>query len=613
MTARLRYALLALAVSLSAAEDPQGAEIYKQRCAMCHERSSETRAPAPAALRQMSPQAIVKALESGLMKQQGASLTAAQRISVATFLAAKPSEESIATVDLCVSKNPFSQLATNVWNGWSADHATNARFQSDTDITASNLSRLKLKWAFAFKGTFVASAQPSVVGGRVFVASANRNIYSLDAKTGCQQWAFQAEAPVRTAVTIASPAGRSIAFFGDQKATSYAVDATTGELVWKVHVDPHPKSKIVGSLVYHDGRIYVPITAGEEGPQLDPKYECCSGRGGIAALDAKTGKQIWKTSTIAEEAKQTGVNWVGTPMWGPSGASIWSAPTIDVERKLIYGATGDNFSSPATTTSDAIIAFDLATGKIVWTRQFTANDVFNMNPICRGGEKTPGCPDPNGPDFDFGASPILVKLADGKRVLIGSQKSGHVHALDPDHEGQILWQARPGEGGTLGGIQWGSASDGRNVYAAVSDIRFKSTLLEAGRRKLVADPKAGGGLYALDLKTGAKVWSAPPPQCGDRPNCSPAQSAAITAIPGVVFSGGVDGRLRAYSTIDGSVLWDFDTAREFETVNGGSARGGSMDGAGPAIAGGMLFVGSGYGAWGGLPGNVLLAFSLDGK
>ncbi len=604
-----RHAPLAFALSLPAAEVPLGEELYKQRCAMCHERSSETRAPALAALRQMTTEAIVKSLESGLMKQQGASLTAIQRTSVAGFLAGKLSTEPITTAGLCATT---SQPLAQTWNGWSAGQF-NARFQPDTEITASNLSRLKLKWAFAFKGTFVASGQPSVVNGRVFVASANRNIYSLDARSGCQRWVFQAEAPVRTAITIASPAGRSLAFFGDQKATSYAVDATNGELVWTAHVDPHPKAKIVGSLVYHDGRIYVPITAGEEGPQLDPKYECCSGRGGIAALDAKTGKLIWKTSTITEEAKQTGVNWVGTPTWGPSGASIWSAPTIDVERKLIYGATGDNFSGPATKTSDAIIAFDLATGKIVWTRQFTPNDVFNMNPLCRGVAKTPGCPDPNGPDFDFGASPILVKMSNGKSVLIGSQKSGHVHALDPDRNGELLWQSQPGKGGTLGGIQWGSASDGRNVYAAVSDIRFKSVTLDQGKRQLVADPKAGGGLYAMDLGTGAKVWAAPPPQCGERPNCSPAQSAAITAIPGVIFSGGVDGRLRAYAASDGSVLWDFDTAREFEVVNGGTARGGSMDGAGPAIAGGMLFVGSGYGAWGGLPGNVLLAFSLDGK
>ncbi len=610
MNGLLRFVALAFALSLSAAEIPLGEEIYKQQCAICHERSSETRAPAPTAMRQMSPQAIVKALESGVMKQQGASLSAAQRNSVAAFLAAKAGAEPITTQGLCATTGPPLAQA---WNGWSPGPSNNARFQRDTDITASNLSRLKLKWAFAFKETFVAFGQPSVVGGRLFVASANRNVYSLDAKSGCQHWAFQAEAPVRTAVTIASVEGRSLAFFGDLKATAYAVDSITGELVWAVKVDPHPKSRIAGSIVYHDGRIYVPITAAEEGPQLDPKYECCSARGGIAALDAKTGKQIWKTPTITEEAKRTGVNWAGTPTWGPSGASIWSAPTIDVERKLIYGATGDNFSKPSTKTSDAIIAFDLGTGKIVWTRQFTANDVFNMNPICRGSEKPPGCPDPNGPDFDFGASLILEKMPDGKRVLIGSQKSGHVHALDPDHDGEILWQARPGEGGTLGGIQWGSASDGKNVYAAVSDIRFKSAQLVDGKRKFGVDPQAGGGLHALDLMTGAKVWSAPPPQCGERPNCSPAQSAAVTAIPGVVFSGGVDGRLRAYSTRDGTVLWDFDTAREFAVVNGGSAKGGSMDGAGPAIAGGMLFVGSGYGIWGGLPGNVLLAFSLDGK
>jgi len=295
-------------------------------------------------------------------------------------------------------------------------------------------------------------------------------------------------------------------------------------------------------------------------------------------------------------------------MWGPSGASIWSAPTLDVERKVIYAGTGDNFSDPASNMSDAVVAFDMQTGKIVWYKQLTAADVYNM--ACADGPSKASCPEKAGPDVDIGASPILVKLANGKRVLLVSQKSGVAHALDPDKNGEILWQTRVGRGGALGGIQWGSASDGKNMYVALSDIAFLQAEFATGK-KLVADPKVGGGLFALDVATGQKVWSAAPPSCGDRPNCSPAQSAAISAIAGVVFSGSVDGHLRGYSTSDGKVIWDFDTTREFTTVNGVSVKGGSMDGPGPTIAGGMVFVGSGYGAWGGLPGNVLLAFSVQ--
>jgi len=189
------------------------------------------------------------------------------------------------------------------------------------------------------------------------------------------------------------------------------------------------------------------------------------------------------------------------------------------------------------------------------------------------------------------------------------QKAAVVHALDLDHDGAIKWQTRIGRGGALGGIQWGMATDGQNVYVALSDVDFKpGTGVFGSGTRFETDPKVGGGLFALRIDTGAKVWVAPPPDCGDRKNCSPAQSAAITAVPGAVFSGSVDGHMRAYSSKDGHVMWDFDTVREFKTVNGVAAKGGSMDGPGPVVVNGMLYVPSGYGNWGGNAGNVLLAF-----
>jgi polyvinyl alcohol dehydrogenase (cytochrome) len=585
---------------LHVSAQPDGATLYKQRCAICHDRSAETRAPGPTALHQMSTENIVKALESGLMKEQGSGMAAAEKLALATFLTGKGIGAS-QQVKTCASTAAAFSASGPQWNGWGADLA-NTRYQAG-GLTAADVPKLKLKWAFAFPGTFVSNGPPVVVGGRVFVPSANRTVYSLDAATGCQYWAFEAEAPVRTAITIA---GRS-AFFGDGRGNAYALDVSTGEVLWKTRVDDQPRSKIVGAPVFHEGRLYVPVTDAEEGSAINPKYECCTGRGALVALDAKTGKTIWETYTIDEKAHVTGKSSAGAPTWGPSGASIWSAPTVDAERGLIYAGTGDNFSDPSTKTSDAVMAFDMKDGHVVWTRQLTEDDVFNMGCMenrthgCRAGQK-------EGPDFDIGASVMLVKLGRGKSVLLVSQKSGFAHGLDPDKKGEILWRAQIGHGTALGGIQWGSATDGKNMYAALSDVGF---LYVGTPQKRILDPKAGGGLFAIDVRTGAKVWEAKPGDCGERSNCSPAQSAAITAIPGAVFSGSADGHLRAYAAADGKVIWDYDTTSEVTTTSGATAKGGSMDGPGPVVAGKMMLVPSGYPAWGGLPGNVLLAFTAE--
>jgi polyvinyl alcohol dehydrogenase (cytochrome) len=325
----------------------------------------------------------------------------------------------------------------------------------------------------------------------------------------------------------------------------------------------------------------------------------------VLALDAATGKIIWKTYTVSDPPRPTRKNKAGTQLWGPSGVAVWSAPTIDRKRHALYAATGDSYSDPPAPTADAILALDTDSGKILWVRQMTAGDAFNL--ACPSPDKS-NCPEANGPDFDFGSSPVLVELAGGRRMLIAGQKSAVVYALDPDRAGEPLWHTRVGRGGTLGGIQWGPAADNDRAYVALSDIVRRVTPMG-----LELDPKSGGGLFALRLANGEIDWSAPPPGCGDRRPCSPAQSAAVTAIPGVVFSGSSDGHLRAYSAKSGKIVWGFDTMREYETVNGVPARGGSLDGPGPVIAGGMLYVNSGYGAMGGIPGNVLLAFSVEGK
>lgn len=544
--------------------------------------------------------------------------SAADRRALAEFITgkslARPVETTPSAAAMCKEPAPdFGDPSSGpLWNGW-GQNLMNTRFQAAeaAGLTASDLRRLKVKWAFGFPETLEANAHPTYANGRVFIGSTNGTVYSLDASTGCVRWYFNADRGVRSAVSIGriqtESGPRYAAFFGDGASNAYAVDASSGKLIWKTRVDTFPAAHITGSPIFYNARLYVPVASGEEGAGASPDYECCRFRGSMVALDGSTGKQIWKTYTITEEPHKTKRNKIGTQLWGPSGAPIWSSPAIDEKRNAIYATTGDNYSDPPSRMSDAFVAFDLDTGKILWSRQMTEKDAYTS--ACRIPDRT-NCPESNGPDFDFSSGPILVTLANGKRALVAGQKSGLVHAIDPDNQGELLWSVRVGQGGTNGGVQWGSATDGANVYVALADL---GRVVVPYSLSTDVDPKRGGGMFALRLDNGQRVWYTPPFPCGDRKRCSPAQSAAVTAIPGAAFSGSVDGHLRAYSTKDGSVIWDLDTIAPYQTVNGIEAHGGSLDGPGPIIAGGMLFVNSGYSAGGGVPGNVLLALSVDGK
>jgi polyvinyl alcohol dehydrogenase (cytochrome) len=342
------------------------------------------------------------------------------------------------------------------------------------------------------------------------------------------------------------------------------------------------------------------------GAGASPAYQCCRFRGSLVALDAATGKQLWKTYTV-DAPQPTKKNAVGTQMWGPSGAPIWSSPAIDPLRNAVYVTTGNNYTDPTTELSDAFVALDLDTGKILWSRQTTSADAYTA--ACRMTDRT-NCAESDGPDFDFGASPILVDLGNDRRALVAGQKSGVVYALDPDRNGTILWQQRVGNGGSMGGVQWGSAADADNVYVALSDLH---RIQVPNTWATDADPEVGGGMFALRLRDGERVWHTPPAPCGARPRCSPAQPGAVSAIAGVAFAGSMDGHVRAYATDTGRVVWDFDTVRTYTTVNGVPGQGGSLDGPGPTIAGGLVLVNSGYAHGGGMPGNVLIAFSVDGR
>jgi polyvinyl alcohol dehydrogenase (cytochrome) len=604
---------LVVLCSVSAAAD-DGPTLYKQLCASCHEAGTE-RAPGRDVLREMTPERVLTAMEVGTMLSMASGRTGVERRAIAEYVTGKPFTAALSMTPtpqaMCTPGGEFNPLTGPRWNAWGVN-TSNTRYQDAAmaGLSAADVPRLQVKWAFGFPGELSVDSQPTVAGGRVFAGAQSGAVYALSAATGCLHWMFQAAAAVRAAVTIGridtSSGPRLAAFIGDRSGVVYAVDAATGEQLWKTKVDDFVTARVTGSPTFHDGRLYVGVASGEESAGAVADYECCKFRGSLVALDAASGKQVWKTYTI-EPAKPTTKNKVGTQLWGPSGAPIWTSPAIDTERNAVYVTTGNNYSGPATGNSDAFMAFDLRDGHVLWSRQMTAADDWNTS--CRLEDQI-NCTNREAPDFDFASPPILVRLPNGRRAIVAGQKSGVVHALDPDKKGEVIWQERVGKGGINGGVQWGSATDQSTVYVALSDI---GRVAVPNSQATLPDPAAGGGMFALRLDSGQRVWhTPPPPACAGRERCSPAQSAAVSAIPGVVFSGSVDGHLRAFAAADGKIVWDFDTVKNYETVNGVAARGGSLNVGGPAISGGMLFVNSGY-VQNGIPGNVLLAFSVDGR
>ncbi len=577
---------------------PDGAAIFTRNCATCHDGAAGSRVPSPDLLKQRSPEAILSALTAGGMRPQGGRLSGAERRAVAEYLSGRTlgGDVSGASVGRCATSPAMANPdASPSWRGWSPS-ATNTRFQpaDQAGLTAADVPRLTLKWAFGFPDATSAWSQPTVAAGRVFVGSQNGAVYSLDARSGCIYWTFSARTGVRSALVFGPLPGSNgyAVYFGDTGSNIYALDAATGRELWSRQLDAHPHARITGSPTLYQDRLYVPVSSLEETAASQQGYECCTFRGSLNAIDAKTGAVIWRTFLVPEP-KSMGKNAAGVAIWGPSGVGIWSAPTIDVKRGVVYGTTGNTYSGPMQLTSDAIVAFDLKTGAIKWVKQLTADDVFG----CRAGSAN--CGEKAGPDADLGTPAMLATVADGagsRDIIVVGQKSGMTYAIDPDRQGAVIWQYHAGEGSIWGGIQWGAAVDGDHAYFPVSDIRT---------------PKPGG-LHAVGLAEGERVWFVPPPalKCAAGPGCNAALISAPTVIPGVLFSGSNDGALRAHSTKDGSLIWEVDTNREFTTLNGVRAGGGAIQGPGPTVVGGMLFLNSGYGDHLGRPGNVLLAFAV---
>jgi len=596
-----------LAATPALAQAPSGEAVYKQNCAACHE-GNLPRMPTRAALRELTPEHVETALSSFSMRRQAASLSSAERRAVAEFVTGRSSGSYRAPLDVipksayCAAESGGTPLAGASWNGWGVD-SRNTRFQpaEAAGLSASDVPKLKLKWAFGVPGVSASGSQVSVVGSRVFVGSRNGLVYSLDAKTGCLVWAFEASAAVRSTPLVVANGADGIVYFGDAHAQVYAVDARTGTLKWKTKAEDHPDAIITGGVSYTNGRVFVPVASMEEASGALPTYSCCTFRGSVLALDATSGKQIWKTYTIPEEPQQTTRSSRGVQLFGPSGAGVWGAPALDAARNRIYVATGDAYSQPAAPSTDAIMALAMDTGRIVWVRQTLAGDAWNtacFGPNTAGVEN---CPAKAGPDHDFGAATALV-TAGGRRLVIAGQKSGELYAVNAE-SGEIVWKTRAGDGGVLGGIEWGFATDGTSAFVSLSNAFEKK-------------PGEAGGLVSVNLADGKPRWTAPPSAdtCGGRAGCNTGQPAAVSAIPGVIFSGALDGHLRAYDAGSGKVIWAVDTARAYDTtVNGVPAKGGGLNGPGATVADGMLFVNSGYGSIGFMAGNAILAFSVDGR
>ncbi len=574
-----------------------GEEVYTKRCSGCHDQTNP-RIPPRDALKTIPASRILKILDFGVMMQVAYHMPREEREAVAKFLGTDGAETALPAEAFCKDRTvAINDKSKFIWNGWSPK-GDNARFETAdvAGLSLDQVKKLKLKWAFGYDGDVNAFAFPAFFDGQIFVGSARGTVHALRAESGCVQWTFDANGPVRSAMIVVPNGARHTLLFGDQIGWYYALEAETGKLIWKKRIEDHDTARLTGAALVHDGVVYVPVASWEETRSSGEDYLCCTFRGSLVALRIRDGQQVWKSYMVGEPAEQ-GKTAAGKAKWGPSGASIWSTPAYDAKRNLIYVTTGDNFSAPATLTSDALVAINPADGKIVWTSQTTANDVS---------------PSEKGPDFDYGSPPMLIKTPEGRELILAGQKSAMVYAFDPDKKGEVVWQTRVGRGGANGGVQWGMSYDGQNVYASVSDSRWKADHGRGWQRRCAfMDPEVGGGLTALKVSDGSKLWFASPPECGTRPGCSPAQGAALTSIPGAVFAGTLGGILRAYSTEDGKVLWEYDTAQDFKTVNGVKAKGGAIDGPGTMVIKGMVFVNSGYSRFGGLPGNVLLAFEPE--
>jgi polyvinyl alcohol dehydrogenase (cytochrome) len=583
-------------VAIDPATHP-GNLLFARNCATCHA-GAVPKAPAIVWLEMMAPDAILAAMSDGVMKQQAAHLSDADRKNIAEYLTRTSLDgyQRPAPPAQCAGKAAMFKGPPPAQVGWGHD---TKRFipRNVAGLDRAGVKDLKLDWAFAYPSSVRARSQPAIGWNTVFVGSQDGTVYAFDLSSGCAKWTFRASAEVRTAIVIDADAKRL--YFGDVLGRAYAIDAFSGAEIWRTKVDDHPNATITGSPTLGGGRLYVPISSLEVTSAADPAYACCTFRGAVAALDPATGEQIWKTFTVPQPPSEHGKTSVGTPILGPSGAPVWTTPTYDAKRDRIYVGSGENYSSPADENSDAVFALNAATGEKIWRRQLTANDAWNVG--CMMGNEN--CPAEEGPDVDLSASPLLIDLPGGKDIIVVGQKSAMTYGVNTQ-SGEIIWSRRLGHGGTQGGVHFGMTAEAETIFVPIVDMA------DTHDARVYDKSINGSGVHAIDAATGAIKWLAHADDvCNGRQYCDPGVSSAATAIAGVVFAGHLDGRLQAYDSATGAVIWSYDTTKPVKTITGVEASGGSMSGPGAAIADGRLVLNSGYGIYYHMPGNVLLVFS----
>jgi len=590
----------------NSADSADGEYQYQLFCAECHE-GALLEAPQRAAFDFYTPNRIVDALEFGSMATSGMALTRQQKRNIAYFLTGEQFDDSPAQA---VSFSCESSLGSDArltqpvaWNGWGGGVGNTRHRAGESILTKSNVGQLELKWAFAYPDATRARSQPVVTEEVTFIGSQEGTIFALDNTNGCPWWTFSADAEVRGAIFVDTDdqGAPETLLFGDFGGSAYAISAQTGELIWKREVHEHPQATITGSVIAHEDTLLVPVSSLEVLLAARVGYPCCSFRGAVVALSISSGEELWRTYTT-DEPRPTILSTAGTQQFGPSGAPIWSSPTVDADRNLVYVGTGENYSSPANGYSDAVLAMDMANGEIVWAAQLTKDDAWNG--ACSRG--TPNCPEEDGPDYDIGAALILTRDGNGREIILVGQKSGMVYALDPAKGGELIWEQRVGSGGTMGGIHYGMSTNGEKLFVGVSDLPTNNPYNVGA---------AHPGVHALDVSTGEILWRNDlPNNCEEGPFlCWPGISAAVSSTSDLVFAGGLDGILRALDTNNGDILWETNTRQSFGLRNGIEAKGGSIESDGPVIVNGQVFITSGYEKWAESPGNVLLVYSLNGE
>lgn len=603
-----------------------GEKLFDRHCASCHDNPA-MHAPTREALSGLSKETVMVALEFGKMQPMAAHLSKQERGLIAIYLAGSaPADEWIAQHG-CHA--PATGDRTEYVTDWGLG-AHNRRFvpAARAGIGRHNAADLELAWSLAFPRVTDMRSQPAIIGDTMYFGDKTGKVYAIDRTRGCIRRHTEVLSGIRSAITVATLGnGRQLLVFADSMASIYALDPDTLETVWQQAARLYETSVITGSISYYNDRLFVPVSSYEVAVSGSPDHVCCKSHGGVIALDASNGEELWQWHGTADATVQ-GQNSAGKDIYGPSGVSVWSTPTVDARRNRIYIGTGENLSHPATATSDAIVALDMDTGQQAWLFQALAGDAWNA--ACLNGGAN--CPSDAGGDFDFGASVILAELPDGGELLLAGQKSGDVFALDPD--GVMVWHRRVSNAAigpdlarttTNGGVHWGMALAGQRLLVAAADP-------ERVRPDYVPKP----GLHALNLADGEVLWFRPvtrgcaipeenKPLVGlqnmragkkveldEQYRCSfyYGLSAALLATDELVFSAGLDGRIRAFDIATGELLWQAATASPFAADNGVSGHGGAIDVSGQVVADGWLYVQSGYSMFGQLPGNMLLAYKV---